>query len=321
MVITGASSGIGLATAYRAAREGAAVVLAARNEEALRDATERIRASGGRASYVVADVSKRDDVQAIAEAALREHGGFDTWVNDAGTAIYGEVMEVPLEEQRRLFDVNFWGVVYGSRIAVEHLRERGGTLINVGSVTSHRSFPLLGVYSATKHAVKAFTDALRMELEKEGAPIAVTLIKPASIDTPFAEHARSHLGVEPRLPPPVYAPEVVADAIVTCATKARREITVGGGAQAIVWMEKLAPRLVDRLMRAGAFGAQKKSEPATREDALDSPPRHEGVVHGRERLVFSRSLYTTFRLHPLPTLAVALAGLGALFAVRALARR
>ena len=125
-------------------------------------------------------------------------------------------------------DVNYWGQVYGSRAAVRHLRHRGGALINVGSALSDRAIPLQGGYCAAKHALKAFTDALRMELEEEGAPVAVTLVKPASIDTPFFEKARTYLGVEPQPVPPVYAPEVVSEVILHAAEHPLRELIAGG---------------------------------------------------------------------------------------------
>ena len=147
----------------------------------------------------------------LAETALREFGGFDTWVNNAGTSIYGKVEDTPMEDQRRLFETNYWGTVIGSRIAATHLRRRGGALVNVGSVLSDRAVPLQATYCATKHAVKGFTNALRMELEADGAPVSVTLIKPAAVDTQLEEHARSLTGAEPLNPPPVYAPETVAD--------------------------------------------------------------------------------------------------------------
>lgn len=191
MVITGASSGIGLVTAKAAARQGACVVLAARNEQDLRQAVGDIRASGGRAIHVVADVADPQQVEAIANAALHEFSRIDTWVNNAAVSMYGRIVDVPIEDMRRQMDVNYWGQVYGSRAAVRHLRQRGGALINVGSAVSDRAIPLQGNYCAAKHALKAFTDALRMELEEEGAPISVTLVKPASIDTPFFEKART----------------------------------------------------------------------------------------------------------------------------------
>ncbi|MDQ3805316.1 MAG: SDR family oxidoreductase, partial [Acidobacteriota bacterium] len=207
VVITGASSGIGLVTARMAARRGARLVVAARAEEALKQLVEEIRAAGGEAEYVVADVGREDDVWNIAKAAHDRFGGFDTWVNNAGVSIYGRILDHSTEDMRRLFDTNFWGTVYGSQIAAIHLRRHGGALINVGSTVSDRAIPVQGVYSASKHAVKGFTDALRMELEAEGAPVSVTLVKPGSIDTPFPENAKNLMEKEPTLPPPVYAPE------------------------------------------------------------------------------------------------------------------
>ena len=228
MVITGASSGIGLVTAKHAARRGACVVLAARNENDLHHATQAIRRSGGRAVYAVADVADPAQVDAIADTAIREFGRIDTWVNNAAVSMYGRIMDLPIEDMRRQMDVNYWGQVYGSRTAVRHLRPTGGALINVGSALSDRAIPLQGGYCAAKHALKAFTDALRMELEEQGLPIAVTLVKPASIDTPFFEKARTYLGVEPQPVPPVYAPEVVSEVILHAAEHPLRELIAGG---------------------------------------------------------------------------------------------
>ena len=188
IVITGASSGIGLVTARMAARNGAAVVLAARSGDSLQQLENEILQAGGEAAHVVADVSKVEDVAKIAEVAKENFGGFDTWVNNAGVSIYGKIEEIPIEDMRRLFDTNFWGLVYGSLEAAKHLRKFGGAIIQIGSEVGDRAIPLQGIYSASKHAVKGFTDAFRMELEKEGAPISVTLIKPAAIDTPYPHH-------------------------------------------------------------------------------------------------------------------------------------
>ena len=185
IVITGASSGIGLVTAKLAARRGARVVLAARNERDLVIAVDDIRAHGGRAVYHVADVADPAQVQGIADTAMREFNQVDTWVNNAGVAVYGRLTQVHLEDMRRQFDVNYWGQVYGSLAAVPLLARQGGTLINVASALADRAIPLQGNYCAAKHALKAFTDALRMELEEEGSPISVTLVKPGSIDTPL----------------------------------------------------------------------------------------------------------------------------------------
>src|SRR5215203_7446873 len=181
IVITGATSGIGLTTARMAAEQGAKLVLVARNEDALRELADEINSAGGRAIYHAADVAAEYELREAANKARSEFGGFDTWVNNAGGSVYGRIMDVPTEDLRRLFDTNVWGVVNGSRIAVENLRANGGALINVGSEVSDSPVPLQGMYSSSKHAVKGFTDSLRMKLEADGLPISVTLIKPTAI--------------------------------------------------------------------------------------------------------------------------------------------
>jgi short-subunit dehydrogenase len=310
VVITGASSGIGLTTAEMAAAAGARVVLSARNEEALSGACHRIRRNGGVATYVVADVADEAAMARLAEYAVSELGGFDTWVNNAGISIYGKLDDVPLDDKRRLFDVNFWGVVNGCRAAVPRLRERGGAIVNVGSMASDLGMPLLGIYSASKHAVQGYTDTLRMELLHEGAPIAVSLVKPAAIDTPFTEHARAYMAEEPALPPPAYAPEVVARAILACAERPIREITVGGAGRAMTLLKGLAPGLMDRYLEKTMFWQQKKDRPAHVYDALYAPRgggRRRGSHEGR---VLESSAYTRAKLSRVP-LAVGWLALGA----------
>jgi short-subunit dehydrogenase len=308
IVITGATSGIGLVTARMAAARGARLVLAARNEEALRQVVSEIEAAGGEATYVVADVGREADVRHIAETAIRHFGGFDTWVNDAGVSIYGRLVEISIEDQRRLFETNFWGVVYGSRIAVEYLRRRGGALINIGSALSDRAIPLQGIYCASKHAVKGFTDSLRMELEEEGAPISVTLIKPSAIDTPYKQHAKNYLLVEPDNPPPVYAPESVADAILHCAEKVEREVFVGAGGKILSVLGALAPRLTDKVMEWTFFALQKTKRPARRrgQNSLYGTSADLAERGGYEGHVAESSLYTKASLHPAITVAMVL---------------
>ena len=176
VVITGATSGIGLVTARMAAKRGAKLVLVARTESALCSLAEELRESGAEAIYVKADVGVENDVKAVRDAASTEFGGFDTWVNNAAVSIYGKVTDVPIEDHRRLFETNYWGVVYGSLIAAEHLATKGGAIVNVGSALSDRAIPIQGTYCASKHAIKGFTDALRMELEHDKSPISVTPI-------------------------------------------------------------------------------------------------------------------------------------------------
>jgi NAD(P)-dependent dehydrogenase (short-subunit alcohol dehydrogenase family) len=317
IVITGASSGIGLVTAKQAAEQGACVVLSARNGRDLEHAVSEIRRHGGRAIQVATDVSDPHQVDALADAAIAEFGRIDTWVNNAAVSMYGRITDLPIEDMRRQMDVNYWGQVYGSRTAVRHLRERGGALINVGSALSDRAIPLQGNYCAAKHALKAFTDALRMELEEEGVPISVSLVKPASIDTPFFEKAKTYLGVEPQPVPPVYAPEVVSKVILEAAQRPIREI-IAGGAGAKLSAARFAPRLADKYMERWTFDSQKTDMPAGpgRGDNLYAPVAHDGGTRGRnwQGRTRSSSVYTSAVLHPgaaAGILAAALAFAGA----------
>jgi NAD(P)-dependent dehydrogenase (short-subunit alcohol dehydrogenase family) len=324
LVITGASSGIGLVTAKMAAEEGARVVLASRNENDLKTAVEDIHHNGGEAVYVVADVADPRDVERIAETAIQAFGRIDTWVNNAGVALYGPIMDLDLEDMRRQFDVLYWGVVHGCRTAVLHLAEDGGALINVASVLADRSVPLQGNYCAAKHAVKGFTDTLRMELEAEGFPISVTLIKPTSIDTPLFDKAKTLLEVEPQPVPPVYAPEIVARAILDCAQKPVREIYVGGAGRAMTAATGLAPRISELVLEKTGFEKQKSDIPASHHDNLFAPLEHDGGERGRiwRGRVKETSAYTRAVLRP-GTAALAALGVGAglLMGARALRNR
>jgi NAD(P)-dependent dehydrogenase (short-subunit alcohol dehydrogenase family) len=310
IVITGGSSGNGLATAREAVRRGAAVVLAARNEEALQQIAAELRGRDGRVATCTADVAVQADVERIAETAVERFGGFDSWINDAAAATYGRMEEVTFEDHRRIFDVNYHGVLTGSLVALRHLRERGGAIVNIGSVLSDRAMIYQGAYSATKAAVQAATDALRMELERERVPVSVTLIKPGAIHTPYPEHARNYLAGPPRLPPPLYDPALVARAILHACVHPRRHIYVGGGGLAISLAGKLAPWLTDLAMeKLGARMQQSEGDPGdpTRRDNLYEP-RADGSARGAQDVFVRRtSLLLEAQLQPLlvPLAAVA----------------
>jgi short-subunit dehydrogenase len=314
IVITGASSGIGLTTARMAARQGAKLVLAARSEAALQELEHEIRSAGGDAVAVAADVAVENQVRRIAETARERFGGFDTWVNDAGGSVYGRLADVSIDEQRKLFEVNYWGTVYGSLIAVEHLRNRGGALINLGSVASDRAIPLQGAYCASKHAVKAFTDTLRSELEKDKAPVSVTLIKPTAIDTPFFRHAETYMNAQPVEPSPMYAPETVADAILRAAQNPVRDILVGGLAPVQSMMGRLFPRLGDKFVNATMFKGQKsRRQPRPGENQIFVRPSGELRERGDyDRITLERSWYTEIAARPMLASAFAIgAGIAA----------
>jgi short-subunit dehydrogenase len=319
MVITGASSGIGLVTARMAAKRGARLVLSSRSEEELGELTEQIKAAGGQAITVPADVGDQDDVRRVAQTAQEQFGGFDTWVNNAGVSIYGKLSEISVEDMRRVFEINFWGLVYGSLEAARQLKERGGAIINIGSTLSDRAIPMQGIYSASKHAVKGFTDALRMELESDGAPISVTLVKPGAIDTPYTEHAKNYMPVEPKNPPPMYAPETVARAILHCAENPERDVFVGAGGKGISLLGRFAPRLADKIMERTMIKQQQSNRPAGANQG-NGLYRASGDLKERGGYVghvAESSLYTRASLHPVLT-GSALVGAG--LAVAALLR-
>ncbi|MCJ2081872.1 SDR family oxidoreductase [Methylobacterium sp. J-090] len=311
IVVTGASSGIGLATARMAAKGGARVVLAARSGAALANIVAEIEAGGGEAVWVEADVGERAEVEVIAAKAITAFGGFDTWVNVAGVTIYGPLRAVSDADHARLVQTNFWGTVYGSLVAVEHLSRRGGALINVGSLASDLAFPFQGMYSATKHAVKGFTDALRMELRHEGAPVSVSLIKPASIDTPLPRRARNYMDREPMLPPPVYPPEEVANAILHCAVHPLRDVIVGGAGKVFAASKEFAPGAFDLLAPAIVAMQKRPGRPRRPAGTLHEPQQDDtGFAKGDQPgYVMRTSAYTRASLHPLALVAGAI-GLG-----------
>ncbi|MFV0624302.1 SDR family oxidoreductase [Sphingomonas sp. ac-8] len=312
IVVTGATSGHGLCTAQTAAAAGARVMLASRDEDALRQVRDDIRAAGGTAEYVVTDVGSEADMQKLADETIARFGGFDTWVNNAGIGVYAEVLDLALEDHRKVFETNYWGVVHGSVAAVRHLKDRadGGALINVGSINSDMGGPLLAPYNASKHAVKGFTDSLRIEMLMNKFPVSVTLIKPSAIGTPFPEHARNRTGHQAQLPSPLYAPELVANAILDAAQNRRRAITVGGGGKFQVLGAVLLPSLFDRIAVTMAGALVDRDKPAKNvEGNLYEPQGNDGRTEGRQKGRHF-STFTTARRHGWATAGV-LAAVGA----------
>jgi short-subunit dehydrogenase len=300
-----------------AARRGARVVLASRSGEALRQLQDEIQQHGGHAIHVEADVGHEGDVERIVAAAEEEFGGFDTWINNAGSSIYGKLTDVPIEDFRKLFETNFWGVVYGSLSALRHLSNRGGAIINIGSVASDSAIPLQGMYSATKHAVKAFTDALRMEVSADRLPISITLIKPSAINTPYPQHAKNYLQDEPVNPSPLYAPEVVAQAILRCAERPCGEVIVGGAGKLMSLAGRYTPRLRDWIFENAVIpsqhsGASVRGEPHS---SLEHPTNQLKERGNMPQATFRSSLYTQASFYPVMSGLLLLGGTVALTAL------
>ena len=283
VVITGASSGIGRATAIQFGSEGASVVLAARNQEALEEAARQVEAAGGVALPVVTDVANWEEVKRLADLATNHFGRIDTWVNNAGIAEYATVDEMSIEEIQQIINVNLMGTIYGTKAVLPHMkRQNGGTIINVASALAKRSVALQSAYCASKHGVKGFTEALRLELEHDDIPIDLVLIMPSSINTPLFEHARSKMGVQPMPIPPIYEPSAVADTIVYVAQHPQRDVVVGGAGKLFTIMERISPGLVDwyLLQNDRGYKSQQTDRPADGRDNLFAPMDGTGRIRG-----------------------------------------
>lgn len=296
VVITGASSGIGRETALAFGRVGASVVLAARNDAALQQVAAEIDASGGKAHVVVTDVAEWEQVDRLATAAVERCGRIDTWVNNAGVSEYATVEQATIAELDRIVQVNLMGVIYGVKAALPHLEHGGGgAIVNLSSVVGVRAVPLQAVYCATKHAIRGFSDGLRLELEHDGSGITVTTILPSTINTPFYNQARSKTGKMGNPVPPVYEPIVVAEAILYAAEHPQREVFIGAAGRVLAMMQRVSPALTDKCMLAGGivFKQQQRDQPAGVEDNLFAPVSGTGsTTGGFEKLSQSTSVYT-----------------------------
>jgi short-subunit dehydrogenase len=261
VVVFGASSGIGRITARQFAEKGAKVVVSARGKEGLESLVAEITEKGGEAYAIPADAVSFEEVRAVAEATVERYGRIDTWAHVAAVTIYATFEQTTPEEFAQIIDVNLLGQVHGAKAALPYLTSApNGAFISISSVESQISLPYNSAYAASKHGVHGWIEAMRMELHHENRPVRVTEIMPASIDTPLFSHAETKLGVKPMGIPPIYPPEMVADAILHAATHDEREIVVGGAGKAMLASKRLAPELTDKVLEKVAFRGQKTME-------------------------------------------------------------
>ena len=302
VALMGASTGIGRESALRFAGRGAKVVVSARNGEGLHSLVEEIRHRGGEATAVVADVTDFDQVKAVADTAAERYGRLDTWVHLAAISIFAPFEETTPEEFRQVIEVDLVGQAYGAMAALPLLKREGrGALVHVTSVVARRAVPLQSAYCAAKHGVDGLLESMRVELKREGWTIGVTNVMPAAINTPFFDKARTKLGVKPKGFPPLYAPGVVADAILYAAEKAPRDIVAGGAAKGMIVGQRLSPRLMDSIMARGGFGSQMTDEPRSKDapDALFEPLEDQNRADGDfDGQTLSSSVITWLDTHP-----------------------
>lgn len=322
VVITGGSSGIGRSAANLFSQRGWNVVVIARGQEALQAVQASLAGQATKVIAIQADVADTEALRAAASQAEAALGPIDVWVNNAGIGVFAPFMDMSDAEFRRVTDVNYIGVVNGARVALERMKPRNaGTIVNVCSAIGLRGVPLQSAYSGAKYAMRGFAEALRAELAHGGSRVHLTTVYPPSVNTPFYSHSIAHMDGLPRPPPPIYQPEIIADAVYFAATHRRRDVLVGGQTVMAALLNALAPALADRLAGAVAPFAQSSSNQgilAARDPNVFAPSRHVAAVHGA---FDAEALSSSLQLWATKNRAKVVAGIGMLGLLTLLARK
>jgi NAD(P)-dependent dehydrogenase (short-subunit alcohol dehydrogenase family) len=301
VVITGASAGVGRATARAFAKRGASIGLLARGRDGLEGAKRDVENLGGRAIIQTVDVADAAKVESSADAIEHEFGPIDIWVNNAMTSVFSPVCEMTPDEFRRVTEVTYLGFVWGTMAALKRMRPRNhGTIVQVGSALAYRGIPLQSAYCAAKHAIQGFTESLRCELLHEKSNVHLCMVQMPALNTPQFEWVKSRLPNKAQPVPPIFQPEVAADAIVFAATHRRREIFVGAPTVKAIIANRFMPGMLDRFLARTGFQSQQTDEPADRNapNNLLEPVAGDHGAHGRfgdRSRTFSPQLWLTKR--------------------------
>jgi NAD(P)-dependent dehydrogenase (short-subunit alcohol dehydrogenase family) len=262
VVITGASSGVGRACAREFGRRGASVALIARGQDRLEAAAREVEGLGGQALVLPLDVADADAVEAAAATTEDQLGAIDVWVNNAMVSVFSPVAELSADEVRRVTEVTYLGYVYGTLSALRRMRPRDrGVIVQVGSALAYRAIPLQAAYCAAKHAIEGFTESLRCELLHDRSNVRVTMVQLPALNTPHFSVVRTRLPRHPKPVPPIFQPELAAQAVVYSAEHPRRELRVAGSTVRALFGNKIAPGLLDRYLAQNGYAAQQTREP------------------------------------------------------------
>ena len=312
VVVTGASAGVGRATAVAFGRAGERVGLIARGRDGLEGARRDVEAAGGEALVVPADVADADAVERAAEAVEDSFGPIDVWVNNAMVAVFSPLARMTAEEYRRVTEVTYLGYVWGTMAALRRMRPRNrGVVVQVGSALAYRAIPLQSAYCGAKHAIEGFTQSVRCELRHEGSDVRLTLVELPALNTPQFDWGRNRMSRRPRPIPPIYQPEVAAEAIVAAVRKPRREVLVGAPTVLATLSERLAPGLGDAYLARTGVDAQQTDDPAepSSPDNLFEPVPGDAGAHGRfDGRAHRRSFQLWASLHRRELAGLVLAG-------------